>query len=64
STRTTQMATREEYRRRMGGGFAQFSTVECERRLDAVAILCSPVLPLGETLKHPQVEENGILFEI
>jgi formyl-CoA transferase len=64
STRAKQMENREEYRRRMGGGFAKFSTVECERRLDAVDILCSPVLPLGETLKHPQVEENGILVEI
>ncbi|MBY5419963.1 CoA transferase [Rhizobium leguminosarum bv. viciae] len=64
STLAKQMANREEYRRRMAEGFAKFATAECERRLDAVDILCSPVLPLGKTLKHPQVQENGILVEI
>jgi crotonobetainyl-CoA:carnitine CoA-transferase CaiB-like acyl-CoA transferase len=64
STREKQMENREEYRRRMGEGFAKFSTAECERRLDAADILCSPVLSLGESLEHPQVVENKILVEL
>ncbi|MBB3527367.1 CaiB/BaiF CoA transferase family protein [Rhizobium sp. BK456] len=64
STLEKQMAHREEYRRRIGEGFKKFSTAECESRLDAVDILCSPVLSLEETLRHPQVAENKILVDI
>lgn len=64
ATLAQQMANRTEYRRRMSEGFSKFTTEECLARLDRVDILCSPVLPLGETLKHPQVKENNILIEL
>ena len=64
ATRELQMADRRLYREKIGAGFAKFSTAECERRLDAVGILASAVLDLGEALDHPQTEANKILIEL
>jgi formyl-CoA transferase len=64
STLSQQMSKRGEYRRRMSAGFSKFTTEECVRRLDKADILCCPVLPLGEVLQHPQIDENKIIVEI
>lgn len=64
ATLASQMSNRKEYRRRMSEGFAKFTTEECARRLDAVDILNSPVLSLGESLAHPQVLHNDIMIEL
>lgn len=59
-----QMGNRELYRAKLGEGFAKFTTEECERRLEAAGILSSAVLSLGEALRHPQTQSNGILIEL
>jgi crotonobetainyl-CoA:carnitine CoA-transferase CaiB-like acyl-CoA transferase len=64
ATLTLQMANRKLYRAKIGEGFAKYSSVECERRLEAAGILSSIVLNLGEVLNHPQVEANGSLVTL
>jgi len=64
ATLSQQMGNRKLYREKIGAGFAKFTSVECERRLESVGILSSIVLNLSETLDHPQVEANGSLITL
>ncbi|RZL65664.1 MAG: CoA transferase [Variovorax sp.] len=63
ATLPQQLAHRAELWELLGQGFAALSTEACVKRLDAVDILCAPVLELGEALDQPQVRINNILTD-
>lgn len=63
-TRDQQIANRSLYRAKVGEGFAKFTSAECERRLEKAGVLSSIVLSLGDILRHPQTNANGILIEL
>ncbi|HEB91463.1 MAG TPA: CoA transferase [Deltaproteobacteria bacterium] len=39
------------------------TTAEWLERLDAEEVPCAPILPLDEVFRHPQIVENGLIFE-
>ena len=39
------------------------TTAEWLELLDREQVPCAPILPLSEVIRHPQVVENGLLFE-
>jgi len=63
ATLAQQLAHRGELWERLSAGFGAHTTQACIERLDAVDILCAPVLGLDEALEQPQVRVNGILTD-
>lgn len=63
ATLAQQLTHRAELCQLLGEAFGALTTQECVKRLDAVDILCAPVLSLDEALDQPQVQTNGILTD-
>ena len=59
-----QLARREEIVERLRPHFLRFTAEDTVIRLQNEGILCAPVLSYEQTLKLPQLEENGMLKKV
>lgn len=59
-----QRMNREMIQDRFGPIVADLTTEECLDRLAGTDILAAPVLDLDDAMKHPQTQQNGVLWQI
>lgn len=59
-----QLARRDEIAARLAPDFLRFTVGEAVLRLQAAGLLCAPVLTYDQTLKLPQVANNGLLKKL